>query len=183
MYKKKVHKLKMRWSILRAWEEGRTGDVIAMIFGKGKVIPNKAMQNGIDIHKKIEESKKAPYLLLPSKELKFEVTNTISINEILDYQGTVDMWDSKNKIIYDWKTGKSGVLAHKKMQLYCYSLLFPEAKWGAIVKISDDLKTEEVALYKFNSIKREEAKNYIATLGYEIFTFAESVRNNNFRPF
>jgi len=168
-------KLILHYSACRLWNQGKYDEAISYLMGnpeeKNK---SEAMVNGSRLHALIESNKLKLFETLSDKR-EYEVYRRVELNQFFDYAGTIDMLDLGDEvIIYDWKSGVTDILSFPKMQVYCYSLLVPEAKEARIVKINEVdglIVVENYVIYKLTESKRELARNYLETTGSDIIQY------------
>jgi len=120
-------KFRASFSVLNLWDKGRIDWAINSYF-KLEEITNQAMDEGKELHEywqqHTKETKRLPKefgnipLINPQTELKLEYT----ASEWLELVGVIDCLD--NKIIYEYKTGKTRASAYKNTyQAGMYALL------------------------------------------------------------
>jgi len=177
-------RIKVSYTILRAWEQGKHEDAIRYLFKLGGVIQTPAMKQGSDFHKsweeEIQKTKCLPKifgekkLINPSPEQYIKV----DVNEWLTLSGKIDCYDKPT--IYEWKTGRQtseevvrsgqvgvyGVLSTlnkqyvERAEIYCYNQhLTNDNKTMSIVYITDKML--------------EESLNWIQTLAGDIKSYCE----------
>ena len=178
-----MQRIKVSYTILSAWSQGRYEDAIKYLF-KLEVIQTPAMKVGQEYHKswenEIQRTKKLPEvfgskkLINPSPEQYIKV----DVNDWLILSGKIDCYDKPT--IYEFKTGRQtsedvirskqagvyGVLSTLNKQyadraeIYCYNqYLKNDNKSMSIVYLTDKVL--------------EDSLNWIETLAGEIKEYCE----------
>jgi hypothetical protein len=186
-----MQQIKVSYTILNAWEQGRYEDAIKYLFKLG-VIQTPAMKAGQDFHKswenEIAKTKKLPEvfgskkLINPSPEQYLQA----QINDWLTLSGKIDCYDKPT--IYEFKTGKQtsedvirskqpGVYAvlatlnklyADRAEIYCYNQY-----------VKKDNKTMSI-IYLTNKVL-EDALNWVETLARDLLNYC--IQNNLFNKY
>lgn len=178
------------WTTLSLWAKGNKEEALAKMAGVSD-FQTAAMKDGADIHAEIARKK---LRLIPDINDSWiyenneaeDRKNWINYFEVMatpyiKLRFVIDALSIENKTILDWKTGKRKSYEQNKMQIYIYALGVELAGLGEIdkgifAKVVKDYETEAIycndyAVFKINEEKKELARNYIETIGGEIYTF------------
>jgi len=186
-------KLKVSWSILNAWSSGRRDEAIKMLAGI-ELPKNKFMEEGSRIHdiissKKLklipEISDQAIYEDIRPEDHSWVNYFRVEIFDWLDLSMVVDVLDSPR--IVDWKASTKRSTEHNKMQIYLYALgteiatgkKITEGIFATVKDYDGAIICDDYSVFKINEAKKELAKNYIETIGSEIYDFLGSKNKNN----
>lgn len=183
-----MEKLKVSWTILSTWSKGDRDTAIQMIAG----IPtptNKYMERGKELHNIVsvnrlklipEISDTAIFEDIRPEEKVWVNYFKVSINEWLDLSLVVDVLDTQNKLIIDWKASSRRSTEHNKLQIYLYALAMKlegyDIEHGIFATIDKDKQHDAVYCKEYSQFKIDEeklllAENYIETIGGEIYQF------------
>lgn len=173
---KKTKKLRVNYSLLKAWEEGDIDRAVSTYFH----IPgytSKAMEQGSKIHEEIEEHIKKEGRLpdyMPNFELNEpepEQKLIVEYNDRFNLSCIVDCLDIPTA--YEWKTGVTDALAYTHYQQIPITFLACELAGHPIEKVvlahynQHEDKKDWVVFWNSKSIVNQ-AKNYIDSLAPEI---------------
>lgn len=184
-----MKKLKVSWTILSAWSKGGThkDEALAMIAGVQQP-PNQYMIRGKRIHNIISRQR---LKLIPeiSDSAIFEDINPqkkqwinyfkVEVNEWLDLSLVIDVLDTENKTIVDWKTGRTRSYEQNKLQIYVYAyameLLKIPINRGILARVDErkndkSLYCPDYTIFHINAEKREVGEEYIISNASEIYS-------------
>jgi len=171
-----MNKLRISYSLLTLWNNGRWVDAVKMYLHQDTV-KSRQMKEGLSMHKAWEEQiKKTKKLIL--KEHKFSFKNPICefkviapYNKKWDMSGTFDVID--DDVIYEFKSGVMGSLEYARgYQLPFYFLLAEIAnikiKQGILIHYNQYTKKYDTTLLWNSKRLIKKARNFIDSLAPEI---------------
>jgi len=176
-----MKKIRLSYSLLSLWEKGLYDEAVSTYFHLDKPI-SKQMEDGKRIHKEIEEHIKnlnsfPSYLInhiLTVPETEKEVV--VSYNEMFNLKGIYDCYDVP--LIFEFKTGVQDSLEWlRTCQASIYFLLAELAKIEAdslyLIRFNQYTATTDFAIVHNSKKLRDKAKNYIDTIGPEVYSHFE----------
>jgi CRISPR/Cas system-associated exonuclease Cas4 (RecB family) len=106
----------------------------------------------------------------------------VELNEWLVLSMVVDVLDSQNHMIVDWKASTRRSTEHNKMQIYLYAIGVEQATgvkinsgvYGTVSDHDGAILCDEYSMFKINDNKRALALNYAETVAGEIYDFIHS---------
>jgi hypothetical protein len=175
--------IKLSYSILNAWKQGRFEEAVAQYLGK-PLVATPAMELGKVMHKKWEQYVKKNKSLPPEfgggdlrdpiTEQKYEKRIPLGEYEIL-FRGVIDLEDGDT--ITDYKCGLSEPAGYLSgWQLDAYKLLRPEAKLGRYLCFNPYAKTYTVGAKFLTDKTAENALEHIITYGGELINYLKTQR-------
>jgi len=176
-----MNKLRLSWTLLNLWQQGKVDEAVAFYLKlERKETPE--MVKGKELHKLNEENLKEARKFIKEfgglelKKPRVEWKIEMNYNELFDLVGVIDAYDEETKTLYEFKTGKMSAISYlNSHQLGIYSLLLQKENKPVkkIMVIRWDGKKTDWAFKWFYPELIEEAKNFVDSLGPEIYQFFE----------
>lgn len=183
-------KIKVSWTILNLWATGKRDEAIKVLAGI-ELPKNEYMIEGSRIHdiissKKLklipEISDQAIYEDIRPEDHSWVNYFRVEIFPWLDLSMVVDVLDAPR--IIDWKASSKRSTEHNKMQIYLYALgaelktgkKITEGIFGTVKDYEGAIICEDYSIFKINDAKKELAKNYVESIGSEIYSFLQDKR-------
>jgi len=176
-------KLRLSYSFLLQWHNGRYQDALDMYFHK-PMVRSHQMEDGIKYHKQWEDTiLDKGKLTIGKTEFTFENPICeeyfkVDYNEQFELSGKIDCRDAMwaNSIIYDWKSGKMGSLDYAgSYQMGMYFLILELAKLpvdqGILAHWNQYNNTADITIVWNTKREVDKARNAIDTLGSEIYEY------------
>jgi len=160
-------KMRLSYTIVRTAEEGMIDDAVRMLQGDWSGYDNQAMQLGQEWHKKFEretiKTEKMPVLFAYDLgKTTAELKKVVDVNDWLEFVVKVDALT--DTAIADHKVGKTTLSAcMSTYQLGCYSLAFPNAKYGIINRYYPYGNEVDVGIRHLTDQCRRESAEWIGT--------------------
>jgi hypothetical protein len=173
--------IKLSYTILNAWKQGRFEEAVAQYLGK-PLIPTPQMELGKLKHelweRYVNENKALPLelgggkLRDPITEQKYEKRIPLGEYEIL-FRGVIDLEDED--VITDYKCGLSEPASYLSgWQLDAYKLLRPTAKLGRYICFNPYSDTYSVGAKFLGPKQAENALEHIITYGSEMVDYLKT---------
>lgn len=171
--------LKLSYSIISNWKQGRYEEAIGQYLGKplpatdamelGKLYDEKWNQY-IDKHGKLPEELGGGKLDQPKTQQKYQAIIPFSDDYQILLRGVIDI--NEPNCITDNKCGRTEAISYvDQMQLDYYSIFNPEAKIGRYLCFNPYNKSLTVGIKYLSDRNREEALEDITTFGGEILNY------------
>jgi hypothetical protein len=176
-------KLRASYSILDAWERGKTDDVVDMYFKLGERKPTRAMEEGLKIHSEVEDYvttyNSFPTWLFAGEGgpiMETEKKIVVPYNELIDLVGVIDCLDLSNKTMYEFKTGVQTSTDYvRSHQIPLYFLLCNlskiEIEKAYLLHYNQHTESKDFTLVWNSEEQLEKARNYIDSVAPEIYYF------------
>ena len=175
-----MEKLRISYSLLNLWRRGRYEDAINLYLHL-ETPSSRAMDEGIEWHKKVQESVEASKRL-PNEFLGLTLTNPtcefeakVPYNDICELKGYFDVLDSPT--LYEIKTGSSKDSGDytQDFQISMYLLMADMLKLNVdramIIHYDQYKKTTDSSLVWKSAQELKRARNFIDTLAPEIHLY------------
>lgn len=173
--------VKLSFSILNAWKNGRFEEAVAQYLGKpfpatpqmelGKV-KHKYWEQYVNEHKELPAELGGDKLVDPITERKYEKRIPLGEFTVL-FRGVIDLEDQD--VITDYKCGLSEPASYLSgWQLDAYKLLRPNAKLGRYLCFNPYTDTYSVGAKYLGSKQAENALEHIITYGGELIDYLQS---------
>lgn len=175
-----MNKLRVSYSLLRLWEQGKKQEAIEYFTKTGKELDGDAIEQGKAWDQIVEESVKTTGKL-PQEFGGFELKDafcqekkTVEFNDFV-VVAKPDLVSFTGEDIYEIKTGKfsSGDYANT-MQVPIYLFVFNSAKKGTILHYDQAVNQMDWFLIHRSDTLMDQVKNYITKNGNEIREYFES---------
>lgn len=175
-----MNKIRVSYSALKNWEQGRWQDVINHMLHKVDQQPTAQMQDGTKFHQEwadyINRYKRLPEIFGPKqlKDPKTEIRLVSNIEEWLDLSGVIDCLDEKT--IYEFKTGiKTSEGYASLMQTRVYGLLCSlnqkEIDRAVIKHYNQYTKESDSSIVWITDRAISHARDWVVTIGSEIYSY------------
>lgn len=172
------NKLRVSYSLLNAWEKGKTDDAVALYCHLPSMV-NKAMLDGRAIHEEVSrllKDNKTPKWMnnIKFKNPKSELKMIVPYNELFDISAIFDILDEP--LLYEIKTGGTSSMDWLgEMQIPMYFLVAEIAKIkidsAHLIHYNQKTNETDLAIYHNSKFVRDTARNWIDSLAYEIYEF------------
>lgn len=178
-----ANKIRLSYTFMEMWRRGKIKEAIDMYYHRNQIEPTPQMIAGKQLHEELEASVKNTKAW-PTRFSSIKLNNPISeVIKVVDYndefllKGVIDIVDSPT--IYEFKTGLATSDKYaREYQVPIYFLLCElaeiECEKAIIVHHNQYTGINDVSLVWNGKRQIERARNYIDSIGSDIYNYFES---------
>lgn len=173
-----MNKFRASFSVLEQWSQGHYDRATTMYF-KLVDFTNEYIEAGRNFHedweKEVSKTKAYPKVFGGKKiegEFKTEYKIERQLDDWLELVGVIDLWQPKEKLIIDWKSGTVPSTQYSRgFQTKVYQVLLPEAKRAEIHHFNQYNHKTDMSIIHLTDKTLTEGLDWVLTFSSEMYAY------------